>query len=116
MKCYIDKHGLRAASIDGPLKSLGDFFVVDVISTSYAATLIQECEKIKNDKKGYFEATGNAHTVCISFDKVSVQCEYDDNINIVCRIEDFKRHVEIWFNFLLSLEKEESHPPNGPRV
>ncbi len=94
--------GTLKAQTEPGMTLLGNFLEEDVQeSASYCHELLAVLEKVALGEEGSWERTGNAHTVTVNRDGVSIEGEFDeDERTLTLSPEDFRKALEHWLSFI----------------
>lgn len=102
IKLYKDQHGYPRVDSAKSLEALGWFLEQDVQrSVSSCDEIIQIIESVQQGKLDFWEGTGNAHTVTIKPESVTIFNEFSDEITpCLITTSEFKDAVILWQEFI----------------
>jgi hypothetical protein len=112
---FIDNEGWRRARFPKPFQVLGEFLESDVqVSEYYFNLLLDICKKIGAKELDEWSDTGNAYTVTIKNNTVTVEAAYEwvqkELPACTISIDEFRQILRGWFQFLIdngqSVDKE----------
>ena len=106
-KFYFDSHGFPRAEYSSPFQPLGWYLEQDVQgSTATCDEVLAICNDVINGEKNDWEGGGNAHTVSIEGNRVTIENEFAETDQVlVISIEDFKSAVRSWKQLLQSVSQ-----------
>ncbi|MBX3417585.1 MAG: hypothetical protein KF851_08290 [Pirellulaceae bacterium] len=106
-KFYFDSHGFPRAEYSPPFQPLGWYLEQDVQgSTETCDEVLAICYDVMNGEKNDWEGGGNAHTVSIVGNRVTIENEFAETDQVlVISIEDFSSAVRSWKQLLQSVSQ-----------
>lgn len=103
-KFYCDSNGFPRAEYSSPFQPLGWYLEQDIQgSTKTCDEVLAICDEVINGVKNHWKGGGNAHTVSIDGNRVTIENEFAESDQVVViSIEDFESAVRSWKQLLQS--------------
>ena len=104
IKCYIDVSGYHRVDANDVHPLIGSYLEQDVQRYPTACDeVLKSLEEVEKGIRDSWSGTGNAHTVTIDPDGVSIVNEWDDSFGMARLSHSvFRQSVEAWRQFIAS--------------
>jgi uncharacterized protein YacL (UPF0231 family) len=104
-KLYFDSDGFPRAEFSPPFQPLGCYLEQDVQgSIATCEEVLANCVDVINGEKNDWEGGGNAHTVSVERNRVTIENDFAETGQVlVISIEDFMSAVRLWKQLLQSV-------------
>ncbi len=98
IRCYRDKHGYPRADVGAGHPEIPRFLEGDIQGAlRICKEEIAAADEVERGVRPRWTGTGNAHTVTITPDGVTIENEWDDSYGIAkLSIAEFKQCLELW--------------------
>jgi uncharacterized protein YacL (UPF0231 family) len=101
MRFYITNEGFRHVAIAEDMKLLGSYLTEDVqSSTTWCDELLSIINNVESGHIHEWEGTGNAHTLYINSDTVTITNEYTEEVLEGVSLSFFKKALMRWRTFI----------------
>ena len=96
--CYVDKYGSLRAKTEPRSEILGMYLEQDIqCSLNGCDELIGICNQVKRKEEPEWSGTGNAHTLTICEQHVTIENEYDDSLDpMEISLSEFIEALKEW--------------------
>jgi uncharacterized protein YacL (UPF0231 family) len=102
IRCYRDKFGSRRVDTRGKHHNIGSFLEEDIQgSDNSCQETLEIVQAVAEGKLSEWEGTGNAHTVTIKPNGVTIECIWDESLGVAeLSLDDFRECLKEWLAFI----------------
>ncbi|HHQ4309022.1 TPA: hypothetical protein ACSP7Y_005089 [Serratia fonticola] len=106
MRFYKDNFGINDLEIESDKHVIADFFSSDIQGSTYNLNVsVEACKAVANHEIPEWEGTGNAHTVTIKPDGVSIENAYTYDELRLSSIAEFEWYLKQWEKLITTGEE-----------
>ena len=107
IKCYRDSKGMRRVDANDVHPLIGPYLEQDIQNSWRGCDcLLQVIEDMSSGKQEEWKGTGNAHTLTIRDNKVTIENDWDDSMGTAnISLSVFRECVLAWREFVTEEEK-----------